>query len=507
MKKVFTALSCILCLSASLCSQTVQLDANNVRAIIPSNPILFWTGSGSPVFNVPKSGNKNPVFNSTLWIGGMSHSNLYLAAETYRQNGNKDFQSGPVSTATLNPAVWAVIKVEKAMVDAYKADSSLWLNPPAAFLNWPAHGDSASHEAKNLAPFVNVGGDPEKYEPQFGDYPAIKGDQCSYYIFNDNLTHTESQGNSLGIEVHRMVYEIADTVNSFLNNTVFVEYKLFNRSDRNYDSLWFTIYSDFDLGTYNDDYIGTDSVLNMTYVYNGLASDDGPNGYGANPPAEGMVLLNHPLTSSMYYTNDNSNTGNPANTTEYWNYMNARWRNGTALTYGDSGVSGSSRSYFAFSGNPCDSIGWSERIAGMMPGDRRILGTTLFRNVYAGNDVAVVLAYVYTQDLGFEASLCKLKTEALALTNWYKQQPQTGLKEQQQPTNLFQVYPNPGSGTFQLDLLEGSLSITVFDIAGKILLTKKTDTQHMQLELPQAGIYWILAENEKGKQVRKVVVY
>lgn len=504
MKKVFTTWSFLL-FSATLFGQT-QLDANNVRALIPSNPILFWSGSGSPVFNVPKTGNRNPLFTSTLWVGGVSHANLFLAAETYRQNGMKDFRTGPISADTANTAAWDVVKVDRATIEAYKNDSTLWISPPVAFQKWPAHGDTTLQESKNLATFVNVGGNPDRYEPQYGDYPAIKGDQCTYYIFNDQGSHTESQGNSMGIEIHRMVYEIADTTASYLNNTVFVEYKLFNRSDRNYDSLLFSIYSDFDLGTYNDDFIGSDSVLNMTYVYNGLPSDDGPNGYGANPPAEGMVLLNHPLHTSMYYTNDNTNAGNPNTTTQYWNYMNARWRDGTALTYGDSGVSGTTRAAFAFSGNPCDSSGWSERAASMTPGDRRILGTTLFRNVYAGTDISVVLAYVYAQDIGFDASLCKLKTEALVLSNWYKQQPHTSLKETHVQPHLFQAYPNPSSGFIYLNILQGSALITVTDIAGKILYSKQASTQQ-QLELPGSGMYWIQAENAQGKQVQKVVIY
>lgn len=486
-------------------AQDVILDANNIKAVIPSTPLLFMNGSGTSIFQVPKTGTKSPVYNSTVWIGGISNSNLYLAAETYRQNNKADFQNGPISDNYSNPGTWNVIKVTKSAIDAYKNDSTLWSNPPVEFVKWPAHGDTSNGQARNLAPFVNVGGDADRYEPQFGDYPLIKGNVCTYYIFNDDLAHTESGGQSLGIEVHRMVYQVLDPTSPVLGNTMLVEYELFNRSLRNYDTLLFTVYSDFDLGYYSDDYIGTDSNLQATYVYNGLTSDNGPTGYGLDPPVESMVMLNQPLYSSIYYNNDTTQTGNPQTTMDYWNYMHARWKNGSALTYGQDGTGSGGRTFFAFTGNPCDSSGWTEKNASLPPGDRRILGTALFKNVNAGSSVKIALGYVYARDTGFNKSICKLTSETQALRNWY--QTHTGLKQTTTEIQPFVLFPNPSGGLVNLHHLSGAGTIRVFDHTGKSLFEQSYNRTEIELTFPGPGLYFVEMENSKGKQIQKLLIY
>ena len=65
-----------------------------------------------------------------------------------------------------------------------------------------------------------------------GDYPAIKGDQAIWWIMNDlNQGHMESQADPLGIELHGMAYAY-NSNNTAVNNTIFMEYTIINRSAR-----------------------------------------------------------------------------------------------------------------------------------------------------------------------------------------------------------------------------------------------------------------------------------
>ena len=45
------------------------LDINNVRARIFNNGNLFWRGSPN-VYNVPKGGRAQAMYNAGIWIGG-----------------------------------------------------------------------------------------------------------------------------------------------------------------------------------------------------------------------------------------------------------------------------------------------------------------------------------------------------------------------------------------------------------------------------------------------------
>ena len=486
----------------ALSQTSVQINANNVKALIPSTPILFWDGVNSSVFNVPKSGTNSTIFTSTPWIGGINNKNIYLAAETYRQNGS-DFQTGPIGNVIDTSAKWTVVKVTSTTINLFKADTSYWSNPPAEIANWPAHGDTTKGQAFHLAPFVNVGGDPYLYEPHFGDYPKIKGDQCTYYIFNDNKVHQESGGLSMKVEVHRMVYALIDTA-SYLNNTVFVEYKLFNRSNLTYDSSIFSVYTDFDIGYYADDFIGTDTSSNMVFAYNGDINDN--PGYGFNPPAEGMIVLNHPLYSSMFYQNDNTRKGNPNSTPDFYNYMNAKWRDNSDLTFGDSGVAGFTKTMYAYSGNVCNQNGWTEGNALSVPGDRRMLGNVSLGSFKPNETRNIDFAYVYGRGTsGPVSSYCAMFDDAQKVKSYYDSHL-LGVKNLAPQLNELSIYPNPTNNAFTVSSTQKIQVIEVYNIAGQLIQTISNPGKTSTIDGLNAGIYFVKVSGKESSEIRKVIV-
>ena len=142
-----------------------------------------------------------------------------------------------------------------------------------------------------------------------GDYPKynlggpgttgcndiLLGDQTIWWVFNDvGNAHTQSGGIPIGLEVHAMAYAYA-SFDEAINNTTFYQYKIINRSSSTLDNTYFGFYTDVNIGNFLDDFMGCDVGLSLGYAYNGDADDEGPAGYGLNPPAVGNIILEGPV--------------------------------------------------------------------------------------------------------------------------------------------------------------------------------------------------------------------
>ncbi|MBK9456642.1 MAG: hypothetical protein IPO24_14170 [Bacteroidetes bacterium] len=105
------------------------------------------------------------------------------------------------------------------------------------------------------------------YDPENGDYPIIRGDKAAYFIFNDDADiHTETDGAKLKLELHGMAYAFDAPEDSALNNTLFINYSIINRSLIDYTQFQVGVFTDFNVGAFDDDYVGCDTTLNMFLV-------------------------------------------------------------------------------------------------------------------------------------------------------------------------------------------------------------------------------------------------
>ena len=351
-----------------------SININNINALINPFGNHFWDFNKSR-FEIPKGSGKSAVFNHTLWIGGLDQAGqLHLAAERYRQVG-MDFFTGPISSLYDSSYYLKYNRVWKIDKSAITFHINNWQKPGYKAIEviekWPAHGRTEYNESARIAPFFDKD-ENGIYNPYAGDYPLIYGDQEVYFIFNDaRLQHTESKGDSLGIEIHGMAYAFNNPADSLLNNTIFMHYDIFNRSSNNYDSTYIGLFTDFDLGYANDDYIGCDVTRGLMYAYNGLSIDG--NGqqwaYGANPPVMGMKVIAGPylapdgldnpdgncdyslnglnfgdnivdnermgMTNFSYFNNVGAAfMSAPNEDTEYYNLMRGIWRDGTHMIFG-----------------------------------------------------------------------------------------------------------------------------------------------------------------------------
>jgi hypothetical protein len=419
-----------------------ELQGNSLRARFNANGQLFWNGK-TGVFQTPKGSGLSTLSASALWIGAKDdQGNLHLGAQTYRESG-ADFWPGPLRTTDGSTStqvsedfnkVWYVTRLQ---IDSFRAG----LSTPAGILTWPGNGNTADGFAQKMAPFVDVNSN-GVYEPMSGDYPDIKGDEMLWWVFNDNLAaHTESKGTALQVEIQASAYTYNCLNDPTLNNTVFVDYKIINRSSNTYSDGYVGLWSDIDIGNLFDDRIGSEPALQLYYGYNGNSTDKdttvkaGSNsftykGFGRQLPAQGILFpngltgpgnLNLPMSGFMYYNNDNTGNinGNPKTADQFYNLLRSKWLNGQDLTEGANGTAGTVVTKYAYTGDVKAQSGWLDNTE--LPGDRRGLGTFGPITMNPGDEFSLSTAYLFAESAsGFSAhSIALLKNEARTLEQLY----------------------------------------------------------------------------------------
>jgi len=444
-----------------------SLDVNNICATFSAFNLNFWDPyldeEGYSKFEAPKGSGTSSIFSSSIWIGGVSDDTLHVAAERYRQEG-EDFWPGPVSDEYLpeNYTFYGVWKVNKSEIDYHIANyTNPDYQPILPILSWPGNGNTILGQAEQLAPYYDSNSDLE-YNCMDGDYPMIRGDQALYFIFNDGQDiHTETEGNPMNVEIHGMAYAFDNPSDSAFFNTIFVHYDIYNRSGKVYDSTYFGLFTDFDLGNPNDDFVGCDVGRGYAYVYNGDDYDENTeeySGYGTNPPLQSMVILGGPemendnldnpagecnesvngmnfgdgivdnerqgMTRFSFFRNGGgSATSDPQVAPEYYNFLKGLWNDNTPVLYGGNGhyifntVGPECSFMFPGASDPlnwgtsCEypnggfnqnDLYWTYESAGNLPFDIRGLSVTGPFNFDAGEVQSVDIAYVFAQDYNLD---------------------------------------------------------------------------------------------------------
>jgi len=104
------------------------------------------------------------------------------------------------------------------------------------------------------------------------DSPDLIGDQVAWCVFNDGvyprLAFPETL--PLGIEIHQTLFGYNRFSAPQLKNTIFIRYKIYNTGKANpiLDSVYFTTWTDSELGRFDDDLVGCDTLINSGFTYN-----------------------------------------------------------------------------------------------------------------------------------------------------------------------------------------------------------------------------------------------
>ena len=358
------------------------------------------------------------------------------------------------------------------------------------------------------------------------DFPTFYGNYTNFtteqFFIGLDTIYFE---NKIGLEQHLMFYAFNDSSNEALHHSIFVENTLYNRQNKNFDSLMIGLWSDTDLGHYLDDWIGCNVELNMGYSFNGDIEDEGANGYGLTPPAIGVKLLDSEMSAFVYYNLDVSVQGNPQNRQQYHNYLLAKWKDGLDITYGGTGRGGEIPAKFMFPGDSDpngigtngiitsddwdEPDGWTEENSVNTPDDRRFLQSTGPFEFFAGDKLTINYAFVWSRASEGDnlASVDKLFTDAQSIQEFFDLNYYTcpenedigqlgtfncevdGCQDPQNGTGLYSsieecleecnssikensfmalIYPNPSSNTFNTEYYSEKVSeVIVTNILGE----------------------------------------
>ena len=418
---------------------SATIHSNQIRTAILNNGALFWDAESSR-FQVPFE-IENPVhsiFVAGLWLASRDQNNeLLLAASTVDYHiGKTDFWPGPLNlNGTSNPdlcvswnRIWRVFdfEIETHLQDLN--DNGVINDPQFSILSWPGKGNihfsdlmgfSLPENANDLAPFndINQNG---KYEPLKGEHPVTNlpgnpiATEMLWCLMNDNAgTHSLSGGKNLGVEIQLMVAAFHCSTNPILNNTLFTSYTIVNRNEIQLPDFKMGLLADFDLGCFQDDYLGCSPGHRSAFVYNkdnqdGQGEPDcpfGENSYGNAPPVQSLTFLNQDLSSFMAIFDGWGAVDPPPgvlgpNIAEEFNhYLNARWRDGTPLTFSEDGYDPDGiLTDFAFVGDPSDPEQWSMLEVGLPAFNYKGVLTANLGDLLPSSEIQVDLAWTLHGD-------------------------------------------------------------------------------------------------------------
>lgn len=356
----------------SMVLDDVWLDVNRMNGVFRNNGIWdFDVVAGDWGLEWPKGSGLSPMYAAGQWVGAMIDGEVRVAGI---QHSATEFQPGMITTI---------------------GDPAEYDNPRDSKYRWYSikpggQGDWVEWPFDQGAPFVDQN---ENGVYDMGETPMLIGDRTIFSVWNDLFEHSEYQTKALNVEVRQTAFAFnrADA----LGDMKFIKWMLVNKSGKDWESTYFSIWTDPDLGDAADDLVGCDSTLGLGYCWNATNVDQN---YGTPPPAIGLDFFQGPIidnpdstvtlpngtvlegkemlkmTSFVFYNNtDDAQNGNPQVGNDVWNYMKGNWRDGSRITEGERGTNPSNPpTNFMFSGDPESNTGWLDS----EENDRRFLMTT-----------------------------------------------------------------------------------------------------------------------------------
>lgn len=393
-------------------------DGNQIKANInASGPYCDYLQTNSSGLFWPKGSNKTAVYTAGIWMIGFHRPTGRL--RTAVQDYSTEFQPGPIistfntttnSTAALGDPdaqkhrLYKINRVDERNVGTVKA------NPD--YDEWP--GDLG-------APYIDVNNN--GVWDKGTDKPRFWGDQQIWVVYNDgNASNHKGTGttNPMGVEVQTTYFGFDQP--GALGNIMFMRWKVINKSDADYDSMFISMWSDTDLGYSDDDVAACDTIRKLAYVFNGDNFDETGVGYGDKPPANGFVFFQGPkvaglstdtalfegkkipgfrnLPSSSHVVYFNSNPiysdpplGNVLFPEQAYNYMN-----GLIGKTGQPFLDHNGKpSKFVFPGDPVTKSGWTQEASAILPGDARSMITAGPFTFAKGDTQEIVGGFVIAQ--------------------------------------------------------------------------------------------------------------
>lgn len=504
------------------------IETGLIRGLVnPSASLFHLSSTSNAAYYI---GNDTPapssLYAAAPWITALLADEETLLSNYQGYSANAEdgaFFFGPFSDSYDSDYLEKYLQVWSLSAEEVNTHLAMFDAPgytaPHAIMNWPGNGRLEHNESLHLAPFEdsNMNG---LYEPNLGDYPVIRGDRCVFYILStdrDDVNTTD-----LVCEIMVMLYAFDDEP-----ETVFVNYTITNKSTNNYEQLKFGMWSDGDIGSAYDDYIGSSPENNFYYYYNGDDFDEasaGSIGFGDNPPMQAVSFLDQSMSHFLTYNNSaNPINGDPTMALHYNNYLKGLWKDGSSLLFGGNGTAmgngdPENPTAYMYPSDPNLPAGddvWNETSAGNPPADRRGVGSFEGTSLAAGESIVFDLAFITAFPDGQIVSPAENFANLLALNNdlvsFYELQefttPETfpvGLNEfEDAALSKLLIYPNPCEQSFSLLSRNTSVqSLLIRDVQGKVIdeIEELSSSSLIDITHLNPGMYFVHVKDGQGNE-------
>ncbi len=306
------------------------------------------------------------------------------------------------------------------------------------WINWPAAWGAPYDEINNIPGYQPATWDTTSNSWENGDIPGYPGaDQTMWTVANDIPLKVESDGtpietinssqllygaDPIGVELQITLWGYSFGASDPLGNVIFKKADMVytglpgSPSDAYMDSVYFTQWSDPDLGTFTDDYVGADVDLSYGFVYNGNRLDGVFNGiYNLPVPSGGYDFLQGPpdnmdindnddyeeylpMTSFTYFgagsSIDDPDLEEYVGSLQFYNLMEGflpRPEYPTQIPWTDLATGQDTK--YVLSGDPVTQSGWIDGVQ-LPPGDRRMVMASGPFRLNLGDSATVVLGII-----------------------------------------------------------------------------------------------------------------
>jgi hypothetical protein len=327
------------------------------------------------------------VFAGGIWTSSKDNGETRFSGIRYRTpNTTAHFLPGPIKLkdGSVNPQscvefdrMWIVkAKDIKDHIADWANNSAPLSKINPSILNWPAKGNKIFTVVPiedELAPFVDVNRN-GIYDPEYGDYPKIKGDEAHFAVINDVSSGRYGTGSdrAVGLEIQMMTYVYRSPIFNGLGTSIFHENKIIKKTTGNAEEFIFSLFIDPDIGDFFDDYVGCDTSSNTGFAYNAQSFQS------TNSPIVATRFLNQKMNAFSCFINAaGSPLSDPSTIAEHRHVMEGRARNGASFTVvGNAITPGNPVTRYCYFGNPSNPAEWSMASANLPKQDIRYVMST-----------------------------------------------------------------------------------------------------------------------------------
>ena len=397
--------------NSSVAVDSKKLDANSISAWYRTNGSFNRDPTTSNAgFEWPKGSGKTARYTAGIWLGCISGNDTLTAVAEY----SYDYLPGYVDNFGIpqTDSTYRIYVINKNEINSYD------------YLHWPGNqGAYRTTEGK----------------------PYLMGDQTMFYVYTDGFPHASGSTSDSSLKAQILqtnwVYKPNEYYNSYpgdpFNNTIFMEYRIINKSDRTWNNMFVGLFADDDLGNATDDKVGCDTNLHIGYTYN-ATNNEGI--YGIAPPAVGLKFVRGSLkyTGNLNDTvkyfqpfgsnriirkigfkdegltvfSDPNDFTEPLNNAQTYRVMKGLKRDGGRWVNPVTNDTTNEK----FSGDPVTGTGWI--ISG--ESDRHsYMSTGPFGNINPGDTITIVVAQIIAKGNSNLNSITQLRNTAKIIQNFY----------------------------------------------------------------------------------------